>query len=76
MIAVNKRHFSHKLYAALSQQNGMQYLQVMKIKAVTVEPLYCRHHGTTAVGPDYRSVRISEASGIFPVGVAMQYPCC
>ena len=37
----------------------------------TVDPLYCRHHGTTAVCPDYRDIRISEASGIFPVGVPM-----
>ena len=29
----------------------------------TVEPLYCRRHGTTAVCPDYRGVHISEASG-------------
>ena len=37
----------------------------------TVEPLYCGHHGTIAACPDYRGVRILEASGIFPVGVAM-----
>ena len=37
----------------------------------TVEPLYCGYHGTTAACLDYRSIRISEASGIFPVGVAI-----
>ena len=37
----------------------------------TVEHLYCGYHGTTAVCPDYRGVRISEVSGIFSVGVAM-----
>jgi len=34
----------------------------------TVEPRYCEHN---AVCRDYRGVRISEVSGIFPVGVAM-----
>ena len=28
-------------------------------------------YGTTTACPDYRGVRISEASGVFPVGVAM-----
>ena len=37
----------------------------------TVEPLHCRHHGTTAGCQDYRGICISEASGIFPVGAAM-----
>ena len=37
----------------------------------TVEPLYCVHYGTTVKCPDYRGVHILEASGIFPVGVAM-----
>ena len=32
----------------------------------TVEP-----HGTTVKCPDYRGVHILEASGIFPVGVAI-----
>ena len=31
----------------------------------------CGHYGTITVCPDYRGVRISEASGIVPVGVAM-----
>ena len=36
-----------------------------------MKPLYCGHHGTTNVCPDYRDARISEASGVFLVGVAM-----
>ena len=35
-----------------------------------MELLYCGHHGTTAACPEYRGVRTSEASGVFPVGVA------
>ena len=38
---------------------------------ITVELLYCRHHGTIAACLDYRGIRISEASSIIPVGVAM-----
>ena len=38
----------------------------------TVELLYCRHHGSTAVCLEYRGVRILEASGIFMVGVAVK----
>ena len=41
----------------------------------TVEPLYCGHHGTTTACPDYRCIHISEASSVFPVGMAM-HPCC
>ena len=43
---------------------------IIKIQ-ITVEPLYCGHHGTTAVCLDYRGIRISEASSIIPVGVVM-----
>ena len=41
----------------------------------TVEPLYCGHHGTTTACLDYRGIHISEASSVFPVGMAM-HPCC
>ena len=37
----------------------------------TVEHLYCGHHETTTACLDYKGVRILEASGIFPVGMAM-----
>ena len=62
---LSKRFLETSLTSTISQ-----LVSFFVLKTYTVKPLYCRHHETTAVCPDYRGVCISEASGIFMVGVA------
>ena len=50
---------------------NVSYMQRGQLRLVHTFTLYCGHHGTTAVCPSYRDVHISEASGVFPVGVAI-----